>query len=87
MVLWLDLAPVQIAFDAVLVVLLMSTRVSLAMNKFTIQQHTYKDAIFLHAEDMPHPSELDLDENEIDVGGFSTVQDFKIRDMILPTYS
>ena len=45
--LWLDLAP-----DAVLVALLRSTRVPFAMSKFTIQQ-AFRDAIFLHAEDIP----------------------------------
>ena len=83
--LWLDPAPVQTGFDAALEAFLRSTRVPLAMDKFTIQQ-ACKDAILLHAEDMPHPSELGLDEDGVDAGGFSTVQDFKVGDMILPTY-
>ena len=56
------------------------------MDKFTIQQAS-RDAILLHAEDMPHPSELGLDEDGFDPGGFSAVRDFKVGDMILPTYS
>ena len=79
--LWLDLAPLQIGFDAVLVALLMSIRVRFGMGKFTIQQAS-RDAILLHAEDMPHPPELGLDE-----GGFSRVQDVKVGDMILPAQS
>ena len=55
--LWLDLAPVQIGFDAVLVSLLRSIGAPFTMDKFIIQQAS-KDAILLHAEDMPHPSEL-----------------------------
>ena len=51
------------------------------MDKFTIQQAS-RDAILLHAEDRPHPSELDLDEDGFDAGGFSTVHDFKVGDMI-----
>ena len=84
--LWLDLAPVQIGFDAVLVALLSSTPVPFAMDKFTKQRAT-RDAILLRVEDMPHPSEMDIDEDEFDAGGFSTTQDFKVGDMILPTYS
>ena len=79
--LWLDLAPVHIGFDAVLVALLRSTSVPFAMGKVTIQQ-ACRVVILLHAEDMPHPIELGLDE-----GGFTMVQDFKVGDMILPTYS
>ena len=65
--LWLDLASVLIDFDAVLVARFRSTREPFAMDKFTIQQG-FRDAIFLHAEDMPHPSELDLDEDGADAG-------------------
>ena len=77
----LHLAPVQSAFDAVLVALLRSTRVPFAIDKFTIQQASED------AEDMSHPSELGLDEDGFDVGGFSTVHDFKVGDMMLPVYS
>ena len=43
--------------------------------------------MYLHAEDMPHPSYWSLDDDRIDAGGFSTGQDFKVGGMILPTYS
>ena len=43
--------------------------------------------MLLHAEDMPDPSELCLDEDGFDAGGLSTVQDFKVGNMILQTYS
>ena len=82
----LDLAPVKIGFDAVLVALLMSTHVPFAMDKFTIQQSS-RDAIFLHGEDKPNPSELGLDEDRFNAGGFSTVLTFQVGDMILPTHS
>ena len=60
--LWLDLAPVQIGFDGVLVALLWSIHMPLqSMDKFTIQQ-ACRDVVFLHVEDMLHPSELGLDE-------------------------
>ena len=76
----------QIGFDAVLVALLRSTRVPFAMDRFTMQQES-RDVIILHAKDMPNPSELGLDEDGFDAGGFSTVQDFKAGDIILPMYS
>ena len=41
----------------------------------------------MHAEDMPHPSELGHDEDGFHTGGYSTVQDLKIGDIILATYS
>ena len=82
----LDLASVQIGFDAVLIGFLRSTCAPFATDKFTIQQAS-RDAIFLHAENMPHPSESCLDEDGFDADGFSTVQDFKVGDMILPMYS
>ena len=56
------------------------------MYKFTNQQAS-RDAVLLYAEDMPVPSELGLDEHGFKDGGFGTVQDFKVGDMILPTYS
>ena len=84
--LWLGLTLVLIGFDAVLVALLRSTRVSFARGKFTIQPAS-RDAIVLHAEDMPHPPELGIDENGFHAGGFSTVQDFNVGDMIFPTCS
>ena len=70
--LWLDLAPVWIGFDAADVALFRSTRVSFAMDKFTIQQAS-RDVIILHAQDMPHPSELGFSEDGFDAGGFNTV--------------
>ena len=57
-----------------------------AMDKFIIQLAS-RDAILLHAEDLLHASEVGLDEDGLDVGGFSTVQDFRVGDMIFPTYS
>ena len=39
------------------------------------------------SEDMPHSSEMGLDEDGFEAGGFSTVQDFKVGDMILPMHS
>ena len=53
--LWLDLAPVQTGFDAVLVGLLRSTRVPFAMRKFLIQQASVM-RLLLHA--MPCPTIL-----------------------------
>ena len=84
--LWLDLAPVQIGFDALLVALLRSTRIPFAMGKFVIEQAS-RDVILLLVEDMPHPSELGLDEDGLDAGRFSTVQDFKVGDIVLSTCS
>ena len=43
-----------------------------ASDKFVIQQAS-RDAILLHVEDTPDPSELGLDEDGFDAGGFSTV--------------
>ena len=83
---WLDRAQVKIGFDAVLVGLLKSTRVPFAMNYLRTQQAS-RDAKFLYAEGMPHPSELSLDAYGFDADGFSTVQDIKVGDMILPAYS
>ena len=56
------------------------------MGKFTIQR-VFVEAILMHAEDMPHPSELGFDEDGFEAGGLSTVHDFNVGDMILPTYS
>ena len=80
--LWFDLSPMQTGFDAVRVALLRSTRVLFA----TIQQ-AFRDVVLLHAEDMPHPPEIGLDEDGFNAGGFSTVRYFKVADMVLPSYS
>ena len=78
-----DVTPLEIRFDGVFVSQLWVALVSLAELELSIHQASWYPK-FLHADYMPHPSKLGLDEHRLDAGGICTVQDLKIGDAVLP---
>ena len=79
----LDVTPLEIGFDGVFVSQLWAALVSLAELKLSTHQASWHPKL-LHADYMPHPSKLGLDEHGLDAGGVCTVQDLKICDAVLP---
>ena len=64
---WLDFTPLKVCLDTVLESFLWAAFISLAISKLSVEQ-TPGHALVLHADDMPHPSQLDFEEYGLNAG-------------------
>ena len=80
------MTPLEIGFDGVFVSQFWAALVSFAELELSIHQASWHPKL-LHADYMPHPSKLGLEEHGPDTGGVFTVQDLKIGDAVLPVES
>ena len=74
--LWFEFTPLKAGFDGVLVLFLWAALVSFALQELSVQQASWHAGLF-HIDDM----------HGLDTCGVSMVQDFEVRDAVLPVDS
>ena len=78
-----DVAPLEIGFDRVLIPQFWSTLISFAGMKFPVHQAS-RHPTLLHSNHVSNPSKLGLDDGGLYAGGLSLIEDLQIGDVVLP---